>query len=100
MPITSRSYHLSVAVDSSGDILIAGVVGADFDGESFFGGNSDAVVMKVSQLGSVMWSRLIGTNGDEVAYGGKRQTIFSQACCDSVRLVIHAILMYSDGRFL
>lgn len=60
-----------MAVDSSGYVLLAGLMGADFEDDSFSGGNMDAFVMKVDLLGTVIWSKLIGSSGDDVAYGGK-----------------------------
>lgn len=72
VPIRSPCEHipLTVAVDSDGYILLAGFMGAAYDSETFGGGNSDAYLLKVDRFGNAIWSRLIGSNGDEIAYGG------------------------------
>lgn len=52
------------------EIYVVGSVGTTLDGEAFGGGSSDIVIIKYDTSGTKVWTRLIGTTGDEFAYSG------------------------------
>ena len=66
----------AVAVDGSGNILVAGVIGAAADldpgtGVSTFGGNGaqDAFVVKLDANGDFVWGAAFGGTGNDIAHG-------------------------------
>ena len=56
-----------VAVDGSGNVVVAGWTLGSLDG--VIAGNSDAFVRKFDAAGTVVWARQFGTSGYEVATG-------------------------------
>lgn len=63
-PLQDRAY--GVAVDSSGNVFIAGCVQGSVDGQTYAGGN-DIVIAKYDSSGTKQWARLLGTTGSDVA---------------------------------
>jgi hypothetical protein len=61
---SDRAY--GVAVDSSGNVYLAGCVQGAVDGQSYAGGN-DIVIAKYDSTGTRQWVRLLGTTGSDVA---------------------------------
>lgn len=60
-----------VAADSSGNgIYVAGYNYGDLNGQTN-SGNSDFVLLKYNFTGSLQWTRLRGSSGNDFAYGGK-----------------------------
>lgn len=59
-------FASGVAVDSAGDIIIAGVTDGDLDGPS--AGNADAFVVKLGSDGSPVWTRQFGTTENDYVY--------------------------------
>jgi hypothetical protein len=64
----SSVTHAVVALDSSGNIFIAGGVAGSIDGAAFGGGASDMFLMKFDINGIWQWTKLRGSIGDESAY--------------------------------
>lgn len=58
-------------MDNDKNVLVVGRVGGNFYGQTFSGGSYNAFLMKINENNVVQWAKLIGTNGDETAYGGK-----------------------------
>lgn len=55
-----------VAVDSSGNVLVAGTTFGSLEGNN--AGSADAYVRKYDASGTILWTRQFGTNGDDIAY--------------------------------
>jgi hypothetical protein len=55
---------LSAAVDSSGNLYVAGECGGDFDGNTS-NGSSDIVLVKFDPTGTKLWSKQYGTASDD-----------------------------------
>lgn len=58
-------------MDNDKNVLVVGRVGGNFHGQTFSGGLYNAFLLKINENNVVQWAKLIGTNGDETAYGGK-----------------------------
>lgn len=58
-------------VDTNSNVYVVGRVGGSFYGVAFGGGTYNALMMKINEYNAVQWVKLIGSNGDETAYGGK-----------------------------
>jgi len=58
----------AVAVDSTGNIYIAGVTGGTFPSQTSSGGY-DAFVRKYDSAGNEVWTRQFGSSADDRAYG-------------------------------
>ncbi len=58
-------YSNSITTDPDDNVLISGVTGGAFNGESNYGGN-DALVVKYSTSGSLMWAKHFGTDGEDI----------------------------------
>ena len=58
----------SVSVDASGGVYVAGYTDGDLDGNGNRG-SWDAFVAKYSGAGELQWTRQLGTNSSDVAYG-------------------------------
>lgn len=61
-----RDRAYGVAVDSSGDVVLAGSVQDPIEGQPYAGGN-DIVIAKYDASGTRQWVRLLGTSGSDVA---------------------------------
>lgn len=62
---SASSMANGIAVDGSGNIIVAGVTGADLYGEKN-SGYADCFVVKFDSSGNVLWTRLIGGGGDDI----------------------------------
>jgi hypothetical protein len=63
---TNGTFAFAVAVDGSGNIVVAGGTGGNLGGEVNHG-FTDGFVAKFDPLGNHLWTRLIGDIGDDVA---------------------------------
>jgi hypothetical protein len=61
-----ESHSLGVAVDSVGNVAIAGYTGWHL-GDQTITGALDAAVQKYDSAGNLLWTRLLGTSGDDRA---------------------------------
>lgn len=60
----------AVAIDASGNIYVAGDTAGNIGGQTnYAGGSTDAFVAKYDANGNLLWTRLLGTTGDDGAYG-------------------------------
>ncbi len=57
-----------VAIDGSGNIIIAGTTAASLDGQPHAGGN-DLFIVKYAASGVRQWTRMLGTTGSDAANG-------------------------------
>ena len=57
-----------VALDSAGSVYVAGVVSGGLNNQPFAGAQ-DAFLIKYDAAGAYQWTRLLGTTGDDIAYG-------------------------------
>lgn len=60
-----------MAVDSSDNAYLCGQVTTPINGETYVGGSSDMVLVKVNVTGSTIWTRIVGTSGADGSFGGK-----------------------------
>lgn len=67
---TSPSVGGCVAVDNSDNVYVTGYVTGAFDGQ-LNAGNNDIVLQKYNSAGNKQWTRLRGTSGSDVSYGGE-----------------------------
>lgn len=58
-------------MDNADNAFLCGQVTTDLNGEIYVGGSSDMVLIKVNSTGSVIWTRIVGTIGNDGAFGGK-----------------------------
>ncbi len=63
----SLSHNLSVAVDGSGSVFVAGTTSGNLGGESF--GGYDAFIAKYGANGAIEWTKQFGTRHDEYIFG-------------------------------
>jgi|JI10StandDraft_1071094.scaffolds.fasta_scaffold13839_5 hypothetical protein len=61
-----ESYAHAIAVDSAGNIVIAGYTGWHL-GDQIITGSLDAAIQKYDSAGTLLWTRLLGTTGDDRA---------------------------------
>ncbi len=64
---TGDDVAYAVASDVNGDVYVAGSTDRSLGGPAR--GGLDAWVRKYSRAGTLLWSRQLGRNGDDVAYG-------------------------------
>ena len=64
----TETYGYAVALATSGNVYISGVTRNSLDGEPF-GGMVDMFVAKYNASGTRQWTRMIGTNRQELCYG-------------------------------
>lgn len=57
----------AVAVGQSGEVYVAGEVGAEIEGSSFAGGPSDVFLRKYFADGTLAWTKLLGSAGSDTA---------------------------------
>ena len=60
-------YGEAIATGKDGSLYVSGYTSGSIDGQTFNGGSNDAFVTKYSTSGVRVWTRLIGTTGDDVA---------------------------------
>lgn len=65
---SAEDIAYAVAVSSSG-VYIAGSTGGTFPGQSRFGGLRDGWARKYDVSGTEQWTRQIGSDGEDLAYG-------------------------------
>ncbi len=65
---TSSDIGAGVGVDFGGNVYVSGYSGGNFDGNTS-AGSYDNFVIKFNSSGTKQWSRLLGTTGNETAYG-------------------------------
>ena len=65
---TAIDESKGVACDSSGNIYVVGLTSGNFNGILNSGGN-DAFIVKYSSSGDRLWTRLMGTAGNDEARG-------------------------------
>ncbi|RYY82769.1 hypothetical protein EON63_12665, partial [archaeon] len=66
---TSNEFGYGVAVDTgTGYVYVTGVVQESIHGEVSAGSN-DIVLLKYAANGTRVWTRMVGTNGDDFGYG-------------------------------
>ncbi|MHC4665685.1 MAG: SBBP repeat-containing protein, partial [Planctomycetota bacterium] len=68
---SSSDYGYAIAVDSLGNMLIAGhTLSSNLAGANngFHGGSRDAFVAKITSSGSLLWSTYLGGSGDDYAF--------------------------------
>jgi hypothetical protein len=65
---TAGDFAYGIAVDGNGNVLITGHTGGDLNGNINAGG-ADAFIVKYSSAGVLLWTRTLGTSGDELARG-------------------------------
>jgi len=65
---SSGDAVVGVAVDSSGNVYVAGITGGALPGQTSSGG-WDAFVRKYNGSGNVLWTRQFGTSASDYAYG-------------------------------
>jgi hypothetical protein len=63
----SLSHNLSVAVDGSGSLFVAGTTSGNLGGESF--GGYDAFIAKYAANGTLGWMKQFGTRHDDYIFG-------------------------------
>lgn len=73
-----------MCVDGSGNVYVAGYVGAAIDGQVYNGGSQDVVLIKYTTSGSKVWTRLAGSTSNEVGNAGKYLIVSS--ICDPLYL--------------
>ena len=66
---TGRDSVYSAAVDSNGNVHVAGETGGSLGGSTFAGGDSDAFVAKYDVNGVPQWHRQFGAGGSDGAAG-------------------------------
>lgn len=59
----------AVAVHANGDVAIAGQVGGALSGQTFAGGSYDGFIARYTTTGNLLWARLVGSPGNEIARG-------------------------------
>ena len=65
---TQYSNVTSVTADSNNNIYVVGITSApSLDGNTNAGGQCDSFVFKFDSLGNKLWTRMIGTNGTDLA---------------------------------
>eukprot|EP01031_Cornospumella_fuschlensis_P034329 gene34329-41550_t len=60
-----RAY--GVAADSSGNVFVTGFAGGSLNGETYLG-DTDFFLLKYSNSGTLLWTRLAGTVGEDYTY--------------------------------
>ncbi len=65
---TLADVATSVAVDGDGNVFVAGSVSSSFGDQSHMG-STDAFVTKISPAGEALWTRMLGTSGEESVSG-------------------------------
>eukprot|EP01031_Cornospumella_fuschlensis_P028471 gene28471-34368_t len=67
---TGADLGCGVALDAgSGAVYVTGQVSGSLNGEAFTEGNGiDIVLLKYTSSGTVVWTRIVGTNGTDVGY--------------------------------
>ncbi len=65
---TADDWGFDIAVDSNGNIYTTGYTEGDLNGESNNGG-SDIFIMKCNSSGSLLWTRLLGTEFYDYGHG-------------------------------
>lgn len=65
----SEDRASSIALDSSGDVYVAGYTTSALPGFSFLGGFADAFVLKYNSAGALQWTRQFGTSSSDEARG-------------------------------
>lgn len=71
-PSANSAYGLAAAIDSSGNIVIAGAFEASLDlggGSLTSAGSSDAFVLKLDPQGELLWAKRFGNNTPQSASG-------------------------------
>jgi len=63
-----NDYAYAVAVDTSGNVYVTGCTPGGLDGNTFAGA-ADIVLIKYDTSGAKIWTRQIGTNSNDGAYG-------------------------------
>jgi len=65
---SSEDYGYSVAVDSSGNIYVAGYTAGNLDGNTS-AGNEDMILIKYNPAGIKLWTRQLGSSNNDEALG-------------------------------
>ncbi len=60
-------YVSSVTVDAAGDVLVAGAVSSFLPGQTYAGGAGDAFVQQYNSSGTLTWTRMFGSLGNDYA---------------------------------
>lgn len=63
---TEGDFGYGLAADTNGDIFITGHTGGNLNGNTNAGG-ADAFIVKYSSAGVLLWTRTLGSSGDELA---------------------------------
>jgi RHS repeat-associated protein len=98
----SNDYANAVAVDSSGNVYVAGSTA------SFGAGGSDVLILKYSPLGTLLWAKTWGGSGDEGAnaiavgpdgflYVTGSSTSFASNCCLGPYYTLFVLKLDTDG---
>jgi len=67
---TSKAeWPRGVAIDSTGSVIVTGQSGAGLNGETYNGGSLDAFLIKYASDGTVIWTKLAGSSGEDIGYG-------------------------------
>jgi hypothetical protein len=65
---SANDYGRGVVVDSSGNVYLAGLVGAALDSQTY-SGNGDPCLIKYDAAGNWQWTRIWGSAGSERVFG-------------------------------
>ncbi|RYH00317.1 hypothetical protein EON65_49545, partial [archaeon] len=67
---SGKDVGRGLAVDSSsGTVYVVGEVGSKLNGQSYAGGSSDIVLLKYASDGTLIWTRMNGTLGQDIGCG-------------------------------
>lgn len=68
-----------VAVDPSENVYVTGFVNSAIDGQTYFGGTSDMVLLKYNKEGVKQWTKLVGSSASDSGWTGMIEIATSSA---------------------